>query len=149
RALVQGHCHHRALFGLDDEQRALASLGLDVEVLDAGCCGMAGSFGFEAGQKYELSLQIAERKLLPAVRAAPDRLLVADGFSCREQIRQATGRSPLHLAEVLRLGLRAQAQNAPPPTPIPPARLSPWPAIIALGALAALLVTRRLAPRAR
>lgn len=103
-ALVHGHCHQQAVMGLDPEVDLLRALGLDVTVLDAGCCGMAGSFGFEP-DKLEVSLACGERALLPAVRAAdPSTLLVADGFSCREQIRQATGRRALHTAEVLQRG---------------------------------------------
>ena len=78
--------------------------GADVQALDAGCCGMAGSFGFDA-HKYDVSIAVGERVLLPAVRAAAtDTLIVADGFSCREQITQTTGRQALHLADVLKLG---------------------------------------------
>lgn len=74
------------------------------DVVSAGCCGMAGSFGFERGQHYEVSQACGERVILPAVREAPvDTVIVADGFSCREQIGQATNRRPLHLAQVLRL----------------------------------------------
>jgi len=103
RALLHGHCHQKALVGLHAETRLLESMGLEVGVLDSGCCGMAGSFGFEAGH-YELSIAVGERVLLPAVRAADrDTLIVSDGFSCREQIAQATGRRALHLADVLAL----------------------------------------------
>ncbi|MGE5523818.1 MAG: FAD-binding and (Fe-S)-binding domain-containing protein [Rhodospirillaceae bacterium] len=103
RALVQAHCHHAAVLGMDAERETLARLGLDFRVLDSGCCGMAGSYGFERS-KYEVSMRCAERVLLPAVRAADDEtLIVADGFSCREQIVQATRREPLHLAQVLAL----------------------------------------------
>jgi FAD/FMN-containing dehydrogenase/Fe-S oxidoreductase len=138
RVLVQGHCHHRALFGLEDEARALSSLGLDVEVLDAGCCGMAGSFGFEAGEKYELSMRLAARKLVPALEAAPEATIVADGFSCREQIRQATGRAPLHLAEALRQGLATTEPRKRTTGPLPAARIS-LAAVLVAGAAAALL----------
>jgi Fe-S oxidoreductase len=73
---------------------------------EPGCCGMAGGFGFEDGRKYDVSMTVGERALLPAVRgAAPDTLVVADGFSCRQQVEQATGRRPLHLAQVIRLAL--------------------------------------------
>jgi Fe-S oxidoreductase len=100
-AIVQGHCHHQSVMGMDADRELLGRMGLDVQVLDAGCCGMAGAFGFEADH-YEVSLAVAERALLPAIRAAgPDALLLADGFSCREQIRQLTGRRALHLAEVV------------------------------------------------
>jgi FAD/FMN-containing dehydrogenase/Fe-S oxidoreductase len=101
RAIVQGHCHHHAVMGMAADRELLAKLGMDFEVLDSGCCGMAGAFGFEANH-YEVSLACAERGLLPAVRAAgPDALILADGFSCREQIAQGTGRRALHLAEAI------------------------------------------------
>ncbi|MGH9123703.1 MAG: FAD-binding and (Fe-S)-binding domain-containing protein [Acidimicrobiales bacterium] len=101
-ALVQRHCHHHAVFGFEAERRVLDASGLDVEVLDSGCCGMAGSFGFEAGARHEVSVACGERVLFPAVRAAdPDVLVLADGFSCRQQIRQGTGRRARHLAEVI------------------------------------------------
>jgi predicted DNA-binding protein with PD1-like motif len=78
-------------------------------MLDSGCCGMAGSFGFEGGH-YDVSMKIGEQSLLPAVRQAPrDALVVADGFSCREQVRHATGRKPLHSAQVLQMALRQTA----------------------------------------
>ncbi len=101
RAIVQGHCHHHAVMGMAADRELLAKLGTDFEVLDSGCCGMAGAFGFEANH-YGVSLACAERVLLPAVRAAgPDALILADGFSCREQIAQGTGHRALHLAEVI------------------------------------------------
>jgi Fe-S oxidoreductase len=106
RALVHGHCHHKALFGMDDEEEVLRRLGLDFEILDSGCCGMAGSFGFEAGLRYDVSMAVGEQALLPAVRAAAaETLLIADGFSCREQIAQGSGRRALHLAEVVQRAL--------------------------------------------
>ncbi len=109
RALVQGHCHHKAVIGMQGDTRLLDKLGLEYEVLDAGCCGMAGSFGFEADH-YDISIAAGERLLLPAVRAADaETLIIADGFSCREQILQTTSRRPLHLAEVLQLALRESA----------------------------------------
>ncbi|MBW8824978.1 MAG: FAD-binding oxidoreductase [Acidobacteria bacterium] len=107
RALLHGHCHQKAVLGFGDDQQLLRSTGLDVDVLDAGCCGMAGSFGFERGEHLDVSIAAGERVLLPAVRSAPaDALIVTDGFSCRQQIRQCTDRSALHLAEVLDHGLR-------------------------------------------
>jgi Fe-S oxidoreductase len=91
---------------MSDEVSLLRKTGADVQELDAGCCGMAGSFGFDA-HKYSVSIGAGERVLLPAVRAAaPDTLIVSDGFSCREQIAQTTGRQALHLADLLKLGLR-------------------------------------------
>ncbi len=106
QALVHGHCHHKSLMKLDAEESILKRLGLDYHVLDSGCCGMAGAFGFEADH-YEISLAVGERVLLPAVRDAPaTALIIADGFSCREQIAQTTHRQALHIAEVLELALR-------------------------------------------
>ncbi|HET7633454.1 MAG TPA: FAD-binding and (Fe-S)-binding domain-containing protein [Burkholderiales bacterium] len=105
RALVHGHCHHKAIMHMNADAALFGRLGLDYEILDSGCCGMAGSFGFEK-DKYDLSLKIGERVLLPAVRqASGDTLIIADGFSCREQIIQATSRTPLHLAQVLQMAL--------------------------------------------
>ncbi|HEX2566926.1 MAG TPA: FAD-binding and (Fe-S)-binding domain-containing protein [Burkholderiales bacterium] len=101
KAVVHGHCHHKAVLKMDAERSVLRRLGLDFTVLDSGCCGMAGSFGFEAG-KYGVSVACAERVLLPAVRKAPaETLVLANGFSCRSQIEELSGRRALHLAEVL------------------------------------------------
>ncbi|MES1243684.1 MAG: FAD-linked oxidase C-terminal domain-containing protein [Acidobacteriota bacterium] len=109
RLLVQAHCHHHAVLGLQADRRVLGGTGLEVRFLDSGCCGMAGAFGFEKGH-YEVSMACAERTLLPAVREArEDEIVLADGFSCREQIRQATGLRALHLAELL-------ASTSPPGT---------------------------------
>lgn len=107
RALVHGHCHHKAIMHIDAEASVLSKMGLDFRLLDSGCCGMAGVFGFERGEHYDVSLQVGERVLLPAVRRADnDTLIIADGFSCREQIAQATDRRALHLAQVLQMALR-------------------------------------------
>jgi FAD/FMN-containing dehydrogenase/Fe-S oxidoreductase len=104
-ALVQVHCHHHAVLDVQAEMRVLKAAGLNAEAIASGCCGMAGSFGFEAA-KYELSLAAAERVLLPTVRAAPAGVLIlANGFSCREQIEQGAGRSTMHTAELLARGL--------------------------------------------
>jgi FAD/FMN-containing dehydrogenase/Fe-S oxidoreductase len=101
RAVVQAHCHHKSVLGFDNDRSLLTRMGLDLEILDAGCCGMAGSFGFERNH-YEISIKIGERSLLPAVRAAdPASMIIADGFSCSTQIEQATGRRPVHIAQVL------------------------------------------------
>jgi FAD/FMN-containing dehydrogenase/Fe-S oxidoreductase len=101
KALVQIHCHHRAVFNMKDEVALLNATGGEVKVLDSGCCGMAGPFGFDR-KSYDVSQALAERVLLPAVRAAePDTVIVADGFSCREQIAQNTSRRAVHIAEVL------------------------------------------------
>ncbi|MBW3551778.1 MAG: FAD-binding oxidoreductase, partial [Proteobacteria bacterium] len=107
-ALVHPHCNHHGVMGTEAEARVLGRTGLDFAFTDAGCCGMAGSFGF-ARDRYPVSLVIAEDALLPKVRAAgEDVLLLANGFSCREQIRQCTGRQALDLAQVLRMGLHDQ-----------------------------------------
>jgi Fe-S oxidoreductase len=107
QAVVQPHCHHYSVIGFDDEISLLRQAGLELDLPDAGCCGMAGSFGYEAGERYEVSMAAGERKLLPAVRAAGERtLIVADGFSCRSQIAAATDRRALHLAQVLQLAVR-------------------------------------------
>jgi len=108
RTLVHGHCHHKSVMKMTDEESVLRRLGLDFQTPSPGCCGMAGAFGFEK-EKYDVSLAIGELELLPAVRNAPsDWLIIADGFSCREQIRQCTGRDALHLAEVIRMALRTK-----------------------------------------
>jgi Fe-S oxidoreductase len=105
-AVLHGHCHQKATVGMAAEEAALRSIGLNPSQPEPGCCGMAGAFGFERGEHYELSQKIGERALLPAVRAAAkDTLLIADGFSCREQISGSGGRRALHLAEVLEMAL--------------------------------------------
>jgi FAD/FMN-containing dehydrogenase/Fe-S oxidoreductase len=101
RALVHPHCHHRAVLGVNDEAELLRRSGLEVEVLDAGCCGMAGDYGFQR-TTYDVSVKAGERAFLPRVRGESDDVrLVADGFSCREQALQCTGRRLLTLPEVL------------------------------------------------
>jgi len=106
KILLHGHCHHKSIMKLGDEESLLRKMGADLQSIDSGCCGMAGPFGFEK-DKYAVSQAVGERVLLPAVRNTPaDALIVSDGFSCREQILQATGRKALHLAEVMQLGLR-------------------------------------------
>jgi Fe-S oxidoreductase len=100
---VHCHCHHKSVLKTGAYESVLAKLGLDCDLLDSGCCGMAGSFGFEAS-KYDVSVACAERVLLPAVRKADAQaLILANGFSCREQIRQLAQRTTLHLADVLKL----------------------------------------------
>jgi FAD/FMN-containing dehydrogenase/Fe-S oxidoreductase len=101
KILVHMHCHHRAIFNMKDEVAALSATGGEVKVLDSGCCGMAGPFGFEK-KSYDVSQTLGERVLLPAVRAAASgTVIVTDGFSCREQIAQNSDKRAVHLAEVL------------------------------------------------
>jgi Fe-S oxidoreductase len=99
--LLHGHCHQKALVGTEPTERALSlTSGADVEVVDSGCCGMAGLFGYEKDH-YEVSMKMGERRLFPAVRGAEERVVVAPGTSCREQISDGTGRRALHPAEYL------------------------------------------------
>ncbi len=98
---MQLHCHHHAIIKPRGETALLDRVGLDYEIMQSGCCGMAGSFGFEA-DKYDVSMRAAERSLLPTIRSASNETLVlANGFSCREQIEQATDRKTAHTAEVM------------------------------------------------
>jgi FAD/FMN-containing dehydrogenase/Fe-S oxidoreductase len=114
-AIVHGHCHHKAIMGVDCEKELYKAMGLDFNVLESGCCGMAGSFGFEKGQKYDVSVKCGERVLLPAVRdAGKHELIIADGFSCREQIKELTTREAIHTAEVLRLALHTPQETPEP-----------------------------------
>jgi Fe-S oxidoreductase len=111
KAIVHGHCHHKAIMKMKDEEAILSKLGLDYQVPDTGCCGMAGAFGFEK-EHYDISLKVGERVLLPAVRQAEkETLIIADGFSCREQIAQTTDRQAMHLAQVLQMALHERENN--------------------------------------
>jgi FAD/FMN-containing dehydrogenase/Fe-S oxidoreductase len=113
RALVQAHCHHRSVLRFDADRSLLDGLGLQTTVLESGCCGMAGSFGYERGEKYDVSMRCGEDVILPAVRAAnADTMVIADGFSCRSQIRHGTTREPLHSAQVLREAVRRGGRDA-------------------------------------
>ena len=103
--LLHGHCHHKAVMKWNDEESLLRKMGAELDCPDTGCCGMAGPFGFDRG-KYEVSQAVGERVLLPAVRkAAPETLIISDGFSCREQILHATGRRAMHLAEAIQMAM--------------------------------------------
>ena len=105
QAILHGHCHQKALMKMAHAESLLRKMGIETSVPDSGCCGMAGPFGFDS-EKYDVAQAIGERVLLPAVRAAdPETLIVIDGFSCREQVLQSTGRRAYHLAEVLQLAL--------------------------------------------
>jgi FAD/FMN-containing dehydrogenase/Fe-S oxidoreductase len=117
KALLHGHCHNKSIMKMTAEESLLHRLGVDFTSPAPGCCGMAGSFGFHAAH-YEISQTIGELELLPAVRQAPDDwLIIADGFSCREQIAQNTTRHALHLAEVLQLALHPSALDKDDPYP--------------------------------
>ena len=113
RAIVHGHCHQKAVMGMDSDMKILKDIGLDCTLLDSGCCGMAGSFGFKE-EHYGISLAIGEQILLPKIReaAAKKELVVTDGFSCREQIMQTTGRNALHTAEVLQRAMNGAEQGS-------------------------------------
>jgi Fe-S oxidoreductase len=105
KTIVQGHCHQKALAGITNEVALLSrAAGAELEVLDAGCCGMAGAFGYDR-EHFEVSKAIGARVLFPAIDRAPaDAIIVAGGFSCRSQIRHfCPSRRPIHLAEVLNL----------------------------------------------
>jgi Fe-S oxidoreductase len=150
KALVHGHCHHKAVMGFTAESAVLAQAAREVEILDSGCCGMAGSFGFKR-EHYEISQRIGELVLLPAVRrASADELIVADGFSCREQIAQGTSRRALHTAEVLHFALQDGQPSAPAQRPEAnylaghhqlgrPHRILPWVAAVIVVVLLAQL----------
>jgi len=114
RAVLHGHCHQKAIAGLDSEVKLLSQVeGLQVEVLDSGCCGMAGAFGYDR-ENYQLSAKIGERVLIPKLRASSsDTIVIADGFSCRSQIRHfCPDRKPLHIAQVL-AGLSGRGNAVP------------------------------------
>ena len=121
KAMVQAHCHHKSVMGIGDEEAGLKKMGIDFSVPWPGCCGMAGSFGLEAAH-YDVSQKIGEQALLPAVRQADqETLVIADGFSCYQQIVQGAGRTPLPLAEVIRMALRGEGLGAPEEAPSAPA----------------------------
>ncbi len=111
KAVVQPHCHHKAIMRLYEDEAVMKKMDLDYQLLNAGCCGMAGSFGFEE-DKYDVSRACGERVLFPAIRnTGISTLVMADGFSCREQIKQDTPRQGLHLAEVMQIAIR-EGDNA-------------------------------------
>ncbi|MGW3354593.1 FAD-binding and (Fe-S)-binding domain-containing protein [Streptomyces bungoensis] len=143
QATVQTHCHQHAITKFDADRELMRRAHLDAEVLDEGCCGLAGNFGFERGH-HEVSMAVAEHGVLPAVRgAAPGSLVLADGFSCRTQIEEGgTGRRALHLAEVLALGLDGTGLPSEHPErlatrPAEPSRTARWTTTAAAAALTA------------
>jgi len=100
--------------GIDADLKLLDTMGAETEVLDSGCCGLAGSFGFEEGDKYEVSIKCAERDLLPSVRnAASSAVLLTDGFSCKNQIEELSDRRALHLAQVMQMAIREGSAGPP------------------------------------
>jgi FAD/FMN-containing dehydrogenase/Fe-S oxidoreductase len=115
QAVVQGHCHHRAAEKtMSHDRELLDRLGLDYEILDTGCCGMAGSFGYHAGEHYDVSVAVARHSLLPKLEhVGESTLVIADGFSCRGQIEQLDGRQPLHVAQVVQRALRESGRTGP------------------------------------
>jgi FAD/FMN-containing dehydrogenase/Fe-S oxidoreductase len=116
-ALLHGHCHHKSIMKMTAHEAVLARMGIDFHSPAPGCCGMAGAFGFER-DKFDVSLAIGELELLPAVRSAPpDWLIIADGFSCREQIAQCTDRRALHLAELIQMAMTPETLRAGAPEP--------------------------------
>lgn len=105
QAIVHGHCHRKAVMGMKTTEQLLDAMGMKAEILDSGCCGMAGSFGYEPDH-YDISMKVGEFHLLPRVRSnSREDLIIADGFSCRGQIEQTTDRRALHLAEVVAMAL--------------------------------------------
>ena len=120
KALVHLHCHQKATCDTDCDRALLGRLGLDFKVLESGCCGLAGSFGYEAGDPYEVSVKAGERVLLPAVREAPaETMIITDGFSCRSQIEHGSDRSAQHVAQVLQAALRGDAGGPYPERSLP------------------------------
>ena len=158
KAVLWGHCHHRATGGVEPEQQVLERMGMTVESVKGGCCGLAGSWGFESG-KYDISMACGEQALLPAVRAAdPDTVIVANGFSCKTQIADAgSGRRALHLAQVMAMAREhgTAGYRGGPPEKAAGSRPAPGPArraarigvpvgVVAAGAAAAgLAITGR------
>ncbi|WP_030739813.1 FAD-binding and (Fe-S)-binding domain-containing protein [Streptomyces sp. NRRL S-31] len=142
RATVQTHCHQHAVMKFDADRELMRRAHLDAEVLDEGCCGLAGNFGFERGH-HEVSMAVAEQGVLPAVRGtAPDSMVLADGFSCRTQIEQGgTGRRALHLAEALAFGLAGNLPGDHPERlavrPDRPSRTARWTTTATVAALGA------------
>lgn len=112
--LVHTHCHQKSLFGTKGDQSLLEQMGARAHFLDSGCCGMAGSFGFNPAH-VGISKAVGEEVLLPAVRKqSPGTYILTNGFSCREQIRQGTGKQVVHLAELLLLAHQHASPAAAP-----------------------------------
>jgi Fe-S oxidoreductase len=117
RALVHVHCHQEATAGSSAEEKLFERMGLDFEVLDSGCCGLAGSFGFEADH-HDVSVDIAKARLLPLIEGADaETVLISDGFSCKTQVEQLSGRRLLHTAQVLKMAIDHGPQGVRGPLP--------------------------------
>jgi Fe-S oxidoreductase len=149
RVVVQGHCHHRAAEkDMAHDRALLEKLGVDFEILETGCCGMAGSFGYHAGDHYDVSVAVAEHSLLPKLRETPEStLVVADGFSCRGQIEQLGGRDAIHIAQLVQLALREGGRTGPEKVAVESAssrgrRMAAGAAFLSLAAGAALVARR-------
>jgi FAD/FMN-containing dehydrogenase/Fe-S oxidoreductase len=154
RAILHNHCHHKAVLDPQAPVNVLQRMGISPQQPEPGCCGMAGSFGFESDH-YQVAMQLGERHLLPAVRAASRHsLIITEGFSCRRQIADATGRAPLHLSEVILMAMEhgpaGPASERPEQVfPDQSARLHPAPvaalalAGLALGGIALGVIARR------
>jgi Fe-S oxidoreductase len=147
KAIVHEHCHHKSVLDRAAETKLFDEMGLDYEAPDSGCCGMAGAFGFEA-KHYDVSIDVGERVLLPKVRDANEEtLIVADGFSCREQITQTTKRQALHPAQILKMAIddrNVSRDDAYPelrymPDPVAESRRAGRQGMIALGVLGAVV----------
>ncbi|MGE3781650.1 MAG: FAD-binding and (Fe-S)-binding domain-containing protein [Alphaproteobacteria bacterium] len=140
KAVLQLHCHSKSVLGAEAQRKILGEMGLELEQPPVGCCGHAGSFGYEA-EHYPVSMQIAEQVLLPAIRkTASDTLVISDGFSCRHQIRDGAGRWALHPAEVIAAALRHASGGAEPFRPAPaPEPAAPDPRALAVAACVVLV----------
>jgi Fe-S oxidoreductase len=147
RALLWGHCHQRATGGVDADQKVLRQMGIDVEPVSGGCCGLAGSWGFEQG-KYQLSLDCGEQALLPSIRKNPDALVVANGFSCQTQIADV-GAKALHLGQVMAMANASAdlGSTAPPGRPEPGRRTRAARTAVPVAALGAATVAGTLLTR--
>jgi Fe-S oxidoreductase len=141
QAVVHQHCHHKATLDASSETKLFDRMGLQYRMPDTGCCGMAGAFGFQE-QHYDLSVQLAERVLLPSVReAGEDTLVVADGFSCREQIAQLSSRRALHPAQVMKMAIdRRDGRPSHPPQTPPRSGKGAWLVAVAASIAGAILV---------
>jgi Fe-S oxidoreductase len=112
RILVHGHCHQKAFAAISPVLDVIRLIpGAKPELINSSCCGMAGSFGYEP-KHFDLSMKMAELSLLPAVRAKPDALIVADGTSCRHQIHGGSGRRAMHVARLLEQQMRPVQEAA-------------------------------------